>query len=232
MYNPDGAVDRSAAPPLSIVEECSQGIGFPFLGVLGYVSGVLQDTCNTDQVFMTYQTLNNHDAAFNARYKIDVFAPPDLVWDWLTRVDLWANWRQDVTSSYWVSGKGERGTLKWRLSKLLGFTATVDVWREEQEMRWGAVCYRTHIEHVLRIDGDHKRTIIELEVIGDGGVLRLYPFSILFKRRVNRSNEIWLGALKTKLEAGKDESLSPPGRLKNPFENNVRLPSERDHLDR
>lgn len=180
---------------------------------------------------MPYEMLNSSNALFEANYKIDIFAPPDKVWDWLSRVDLWTSWRQDVTSAYWVSGEGRDGTLKWRLRKVLGFTAKVAVWSREREMRWDAVSYRTRVSHVLRIDGDYRRTWVTLDATGYGGLLRFHLTRSLFIHHVNRSNEIWLGALKTKLEFGKDESTMPPG-TDNPYADNVKLRSDSSHIDR
>lgn len=186
--------------------------------------------CDADR--MPYEMLNNQNAPFTGSYKIDVFAPPEKVWDWLSRVEMWASWRQDVTSSYWVRGEGPNGTMKWRLRGVLGFTARVEAWRREREMRWEAVSYGTRVWHALRIDGDFRRTLVTLEVAGHGGLLRFYPTRALFTHHVNRSNEIWLGALKTKLEAGKNDSIMPPSSTRNPFEDNVSLPSEQSRHDR
>lgn len=176
--------------------------------------------------------LNSARPAFAGHYEIEIFAPPDKVWDWLSRVDMWASWRQDVSSAHWAEGEGNTRVLKWRLRKVLGFTASVDVWAREREMSWEAVSYGTHIGHSLLIDGDYRSTRISLDVIGSGGLLRFLPTRLLLAHHLNRSNEIWLGALKTKLEAGKDDSTSPPPGLEDPFSNNVKLPSELDRFNR
>ncbi len=176
--------------------------------------------------------LNTFHPDFTAEYAIEIFAPPDKVWDWLSRVEMWTSWRQDVSSAYWVRGEGRNGVLKWRLRKTLGFTAQVAAWEHERSMRWDAVSYGTHFIHDLKIDGDYKSTRVSLQVSGKGGLLRFFPTRAIFVHQLNRSNEIWLGALKTKLEAGKDDSTSPPPDRKNPFENNIRFPSELGQFDR
>ncbi len=176
--------------------------------------------------------LNNSRTAYRGHYEIEIFAPPDKVWDWMSRVDMWPTWRQDVSSAYWVNGQGQNGTLKWRLRKFIGFTADVAVWRREREMSWEAVSFGTRVAYSVVIDGDYRSTEVSLEVAGDGGLLRFFPTRALFLHNLNRSNEIWLGALKTKLEAGKDDSMSPPPGLEDPYSNSVRLPSELDKFDR
>ncbi len=176
--------------------------------------------------------LNNFQPTFSTEYQIEVFAPPNKVWDWLSRVDLWASWRHDVSSAYWVKGSGEKGRLKWRLRNLIGFTADVAIWKREREMRWEAVSYGTRVIHDIRLDGNHRGTNVRLSVTGKGGLLRFFATRSIFSHQLNRSNEIWLGALKTKLEAGKDDSTSPPPSFSNPFKNNVSLPSELGKFDR
>lgn len=176
--------------------------------------------------------LHDLQPRFSAEYQIKIFAPPDKVWDWLSRVDLWTVWRQDVSCAYWVRGKGKNGTLKWRLRRMIGFTADVAVWKREREMRWEATSYGTHLVYDLRIDGNYRGTDVNLSVTGNGGLLRFFATRALFSHQLNRSHEIWLGALKTKLEAGKDDSTSPPAGFSNPFENNVKLPSELDRFGR
>ncbi len=175
---------------------------------------------------------NSFRPDFSQRYEIKIFAPPDKVWDWLSRVDMWTSWRQDVSCAYWVKGEGQNGTLKWRLRKMIGFTADVAVWKREREMRWDAVSYGSHVIYDLRLHGDYRSTLVTLDVEGKGGLLGFFPTRAIFSHQLNRSNEIWLGALKTKLEAGKDDSTSPPPGLENPFENNVKMPSELGMFDR
>lgn len=176
--------------------------------------------------------LNSFRPEFSVEYEIKIFAPPDKVWDWLSRVDLWTSWRQDVSCAYWVKGNGKNGTLKWRLRRMIGFTADVAAWERERKMRWEANSYGTRVIYDLKIDGNIRGTVVKLDVTGHGGLLRFFATRSIFSHQVNRSNEIWLGSLKTKLEAGKDDSTSPPPGFKNPFKNNVKLPSELDKFGR
>ncbi len=171
-------------------------------------------------------------AAFAAVYEIEIFAPPDKVWDWLSRVDMWKSWRHDVTSSYWLEDSENKAIFKWRLKRLIGFKARVIEWRAERGMRWEAVSYGARLNHDLRIHGDYRKTHVSLRVSGSGGPLRLAPSRALLASQLNRSNEVFLGALKTKLEAGKDDSTEPPAGLENPFANNVKMPGELGPFDR
>jgi hypothetical protein len=181
---------------------------------------------------MPYEMQSNQEAQITARYEIDIFAPMEKVWDWLSRVEMWPSWRHDVTSAYWVNGEGANGTIKWRIRKMLGFTAYVTAWRSEREMRWEAVSYRTQISHVLRLSGDYRQTIVTLDIRGSGGFLKFPIARSIFSHYFNNSNEIWLGALKTKLKAGKEDSMMPPVTTRNPFEGNVKLQRSERSEDR
>lgn len=163
-----------------------------------------------------------------AHHEIEIFAPPEKVWDWLSRVDLWASWRQDVSSAEWVEGYGPNATIKWRVGKLMGVTARVESWSETRELGWRAGIYGGEMLQVLRMSGDFKRTFVTSDLSCTGGLTRLRLTRAYLRSRLNRTNEIWLGSLKTKLEAGKDDFRRPPPSRKNPFENNVNLPSQRD----
>jgi len=166
-----------------------------------------------------------------ARHKIDIFSPPDKVWDWISRVELWSTWRQDVSSAYWLSGDGANGSFKWRLKSLFGFTAKVDRWREQQEFNFHCNAYGSQLVQEILVRGDLKSTVVTSELSVSGGLVRLAPTRYIIREQINKSMEIWFGALKTKLEAGKGDSMSPPLGLEDPFSNNVSLPSHRDRLE-
>lgn len=162
-----------------------------------------------------------------AHHEIEIFAPPDKVWDWLSRVDMWSSWRQDVSSSHWVEGHGRNGTFKWRVRNIMGFTARVEVWDEQRAMGWRAEVYGSEMVQVLRISGDFKRSVVTSDLSATGGLCRMRLTRAFVRSQLNRTNEIWLGSLKTKLEAGKDDGMKPPSTMRNLYENNVKLPSER-----
>lgn len=168
----------------------------------------------------------NREAPISERYEIDIFAPPQKVWEWLSRVELWQSWRQDVSSAYWDKGHGEGGTLKWRIRNLIRFKATVERWRDSREIHLNSSALLTRISYSMLITGDIKRSKVTLKVSASGGLARFAPTRAILRGQLNRSNEIMLGALKTKLEAGKDDSVDPPAGLQEPFANNVKLPSQ------
>lgn len=171
-----------------------------------------------------------YDAPISERYEIDIFAPPEKVWEWLSRVELWTSWRQDVTSAKWEQGHGAGGTMKWRVRKLMAFTAYVEEWREARAIRLSSQALMTRVFQSVSIDGDIKRSTVTLEVTAQGGLTRFGLTKAILRSQLNRTSEILLGALKTKLEAGKDDTLKPPPNLDHPFANNVKLPSERTDI--
>jgi hypothetical protein len=165
-----------------------------------------------------------------ARHQIEIFAPPDKVWDWLSRVEMWPSWRQDVSSAHWVNGGGANGIFKWRLRSLFGFTAQVQTWDAEREFSFRCSSYGSRLLQVIRVRGDLKNTSVTSDMSIAGGLVRFPPARYVIREQMCRSVEIWFGALKTKLEAGKGDSMRPPRGVHDPFSNNVKLPSERDRL--
>jgi hypothetical protein len=145
----------------------------------------------------------NQGAPVMVRHEIEIFAPPEKIWEWLSRVDLWEDWRQDVSGSYWLNGRGGTASFKWRLRKLFGITARVEAWDEEREFGWTGQFWISTLKQVMRIDGDFRRTRIVMESSVEGALVRPAPLRAMVRSQLNRTNEIYLGSLKTKLEAEK-----------------------------
>ncbi len=150
----------------------------------------------------------NPAAPVIARHEIEIFAPPEKVWDWLTRVDMWHTWRQDVSSARVIAGRGLNSIISWRHRKLLRITARVDAWSELREFGIIARPLGSDVRQVFTLNGDYRKTMIRSVTSVDGPMARPRLLHPIFRSQVNRTNEIWLGALKAKLEAGKGEAFS------------------------
>jgi hypothetical protein len=153
----------------------------------------------------------NMDAPLVVRRQIEVFAPPEMVWDWLSRVDLWQDWHPEVSSSKWLGQPGLNGPFKWRLRKVIGITAKVDSWDELRELGWTGRIWSTKITQVFRIEGDFRRTVIVSEAAMEGAACRFAPVRALALGQLERTNELWLGVLKTKLESEKFKGSASGG---------------------
>ena len=113
----------------------------------------------------------------------------------------------------------------------MAFTARVEAWDESREIRFNSTTLMTRVAQSMRIRGDFKSSRVTLEIVAYGGMTRFGPTRAIMRSQLNRTSEILLGSLKTKLEAGKDDFLRPPPSLDNPFEGNVKLPSRRTGID-
>lgn len=153
-------------------------------------------------------------AAIKTRHEIEVFAPPGMVWDWISRVDLWSDWHPEIDGSKWVSVDG-RGAFSLRMRKVLSLTSRIETSREEREFAWESGLWFSTTRHVFRIDGDYRRTTITCETWAEGPLARWFGISGMFHSEVNRVIETGLGVLKTRLESEKRGESDKPGPPKN-----------------
>lgn len=147
-----------------------------------------------------------HDTApIVVRREIDIFAPPEMVWEWLTRVELWADWNPEITSAWWIDPPGLRGRFKWR-KNLLGVESVVSEWKPPREFAWDGHAWLTDTRQIFRIDGDFRSTKLVSEQSVEGPTTQIARE--LLGRRTATWGEIWLGVLKAKLESHHERSAS------------------------
>lgn len=152
----------------------------------------------------------NENAPVVLHHEIEIFAPPEKVWDRLSRIELWDEWRHDVSGSQHVSGTGEGAVFRWRHRKLFRTTATVQSWKSMRELGWTAEPPGGTFRQVVRLSGDFRKTTVTATASMEGRIVGNPILRSLFENQINRTNEIWFGALKTRLEYGKGESPEPP----------------------
>jgi len=135
------------------------------------------------------------------KHEVEIFAPPQIVWTWLSRIELWADWHPDISGTRWLEDRGANATFKWRIKKLLGLPARIDSWRERREIAFTAKAWLTTARHRFRIDGDFRRTRVVCEAFAEGGAASSLLLQPLLERQMDRVNQTWLGVLKARLEA-------------------------------
>jgi hypothetical protein len=162
----------------------------------------------------------NEQAPIYVRREITVFAPPEKVWDWLSRVDLWQDWHPEIAASYWIGagdygeesrrgwqggdggGRGEHGgrhaRFKWRQGPVR-VTSLIESWDVSREIGWVGHAYSAVVRHVFRMDGDFRRTHIVSEHSIEGPPASL--MKPLIRGLAVRTTETWLAVLKTRLES-------------------------------
>lgn len=145
----------------------------------------------------------NPGAPVIVRGEIEIFAPPEMIWDWLSRVDLWKDWHPEITNSRWLARPGINAQFKWRLRSVLGITARIESWEEQRELGFIGQSWSTTLRQVFRMNGDFRRTHIRAEASVEGPGYGFAPLRAVIGGQLARTNELWLGALKTKLESEK-----------------------------
>ena len=173
----------------------------------------------------------NRSAPLFVGREIDIFAPPEMVWDWLSRVELWPDWHPDISNSRWLDAPGINAAFKWRLRKVVSITARVETWDECREFGWTGNVWSSTLRQVFWIDGDFRRTRIAAEGSLEGPGCGFSPLRAVAGGQLARTNELWLGALKTRLESeklrGRPMDAGVPGPKLPP-----QLPSQRPGLRR
>ncbi|GEM_PF-1215614 len=158
----------------------------------------------------------NHDAPVTVRRQIEVFSPPEMVWEWLSRVELWQEWHPEISGSRWLEGRGRNGLFKWRLRKVVGMTCRMESWQEMREVGFVANAWSSTVRQVFRMDGDFRRTRVTAEASVEGPGYGLGLLRSAVQSQLERTNELWLGALKTNIESERvrarvGEVTSPAG---------------------
>ena len=148
-------------------------------------------------------------AEIKTRHEIEVFAPPKMVWDWISRVDLWSDWHPEIDASSWVSDEG-MGVFSYRVRKVLSLTCRIKRERAEREFGWESISWFSTTRHAFRIDGDYRRTTIICETSADGPIARWTGVRDVFRNEINRIIETGLGVLKTRLECEQRGETSSP----------------------
>ena len=151
----------------------------------------------------------NEQAPIYVRREITIFAPPERVWDWLSRVDLWQDWQPEIAAAYWLNETGDGGPqarFRWRQGPVR-ITSLIETWDVRREIGWVGHAYSAVVRHAFRLEGDFRRTHIVSEQSIEG-----FPVSLMrpiIRNMAVRTSETWLAALKTRLESLHERS---PGR--------------------
>ena len=153
-------------------------------------------------------------AAFKTHHEIEVFAPPQTVWDWISRVDLWSDWHPEIDGSKWESDDGH-GVFSLRVRKVLSLTSRIETSRVEREFSWESKVWFSTTRHVFRIDGDFRKTTITCETSAGGPLASWAGLNSVFRNEVNWLIETGLGALKTRLEIAKSDDTTSPDPPRN-----------------
>ncbi len=151
----------------------------------------------------------NSDAPIKLRHEIDIFAPPEKVWQYLSRIDLWDGWHPDIKSAQWTDDEPmTRRGFKFRAG-LFQVKSRMVAFEEPLEIGWEGRTWWTRSRQVFRLNGDHRKTTVASESSFEGR-----PVTLLASRLsepLDRFGQTWLAALKTNIESESETGARSPG---------------------
>lgn len=150
----------------------------------------------------------NDEAPVAIRREIEIFCPPEVIWEWIRRVDLWSDWHPEISSSRFVEGQAVGARFKWR-KNLLGVRGRITSSRPGREWSWTGSYRKIGVSQAFYLDGNFRSTRVLTVVAFEGPPTRL--LGPLLRWYGSRWCEIWLGVLKTRLESQHERDRSGKG---------------------
>lgn len=139
--------------------------------------------------------------------RIEIAAPPQTVWTWLTRAAGWPDWYPN-SSSVRIEGGGEGGggelspgaRFRWRTFGV-GIRSQVQEFEPFERMAWDGQGFLLDVYHAWLIEprGDGCRVLTEETQNGLAARLQ----AAVMPGRMNRGHQVWLERLKEKAEGQK-----------------------------
>jgi hypothetical protein len=150
----------------------------------------------------------NRDAPIVVERKIEIFSPPEVIWQWISRVDLWVDWHPEISSSWLIDDEAIGARFKWR-KKLLGVRCEIVEIAAARRWAWWGRSWGLKAQQEFRLDGNFRSTSLSSTMILEGPTARvLKPF---VRKAATHWTEVWLGVLKTKIESQHERGRSNKG---------------------
>ncbi len=142
------------------------------------------------------------------RREIEIFSPPEVIWEWIRRVDLWSDWNSEISSSWLVDAEKIGARFKWR-KKLLGVRGKITSSRRGREWSWSGSYRKIAVTQSFYLDGNFKSTKLSTVASFEGAPAHL--LAPLLRWYGSRWCEVFLGTLKTRLESQHERGRSGKG---------------------
>jgi hypothetical protein len=150
----------------------------------------------------------NRNAPIVVERKIEIFSPPEVIWQWIRRVDLWVDWHPEVSSSWLIDDEAVGARFKWR-KKLLGVRCEIVEIVSARRWAWRGTSWGLKAQQEFRLDGNFRSTLLSSTMILEGPTARaLKP---LIRKAATHWTEVWLGVLKTRIESQHERGRSNKG---------------------
>jgi uncharacterized protein YndB with AHSA1/START domain len=138
----------------------------------------------------------NERAPVVAAGEIEIAANPEIVWDLLTKIDLWPSWNPDVKAVSMNGAVTEGTEFRWK-SGPGTITSTIRRVEPPRLMAWTGKISGIKANHIWRLEPRDGKTIVRTEESWEGLVTRI------FRARMQRTlqNAIDSGLRHLKAEA-------------------------------
>ncbi len=139
--------------------------------------------------------------------ELEMTAPPETVWAWLVRADLWATWYSNASNMNIEGGTrhGLEAETKFRW-KTFGVTinSAVKEFVPFERLAWDAHAVGIHAYHAWLIEKTARGCHVLTEETQNGWLARLGK--LLMPNRMHNFHQIWLEQLQVKAAGG----MPPP----------------------
>jgi hypothetical protein len=128
--------------------------------------------------------------------EIEIAAPPEVVWDVLTKIDAWPGWNPDVKVAALEGDLATGSVFRWKAGAKL--TSTLTRVEPHRMIAWTGKSMGLSAVHVYTLEPRHGATIVNTEESVEGLLARLFKRPL--QRTMNKSIENGLNALKAEAE--------------------------------
>ena len=139
----------------------------------------------------------------HVRNELDVAAPQDRVWAWLTRLTLWPTWYVNSANMKILEGSSpdiKEGTrFRWDTFGV-AITSTILEYVPNERIAWDAHALGIDAYHAWVLQPSTKGCLVLTEETQHGWLARLGK--LLMPNRMYKFHQLWLEALESKARAG------------------------------
>ena len=128
--------------------------------------------------------------------EIEIAAPPELVWDVLSKIDAWPSWNPDVKAAALEGDLAAGSVFRWKAGAKL--TSTLTHVAPQRMIAWTGTSMGLNAVHVYTLEPRAAATIVKTEESVEGLLARLFKRPL--QKTMNKSIENGLNALKAEAE--------------------------------
>lgn len=144
-----------------------------------------------------FQLGADRNAPVHCLLSVTIAAPPERVWNVLTRIDAWPQWFGAI-SDVQCNGAVQPGTaFKWKVSGA-AISSVFHTVKQHERLGWQGKSMGATAIHNWKIEPLGKDSVVYMEESMDGFLVKL--LRKMMNRNVKTGGENWLQALKAECE--------------------------------